>query len=74
MRRQLATPPLPIPESRISIRDRRLVAAEADVADMTMRRALRGLRVQPSSLRRIRAALAARGLLAALPPPQQQQS
>jgi len=56
----------PIPELDSLIR--RFLAAEADVADMTLKRALAGRLVRPASLRRIRAALAGRGLLAALPP------
>ena len=44
------------------------VAADAPVALDTLRRALRGLPVRPSSMHRIRAALAKRGLLDVLPP------
>jgi len=58
----------PIPAVALDILTRRFVAAEADVADPTLARALAGQRVKQSSLRRIRVALAARALLAALPP------
>ena len=59
---------LQVPESVIDLRTRRFIAAEADVSDPTFKRALLGEKVQRSSLRRIREALAARGLLDVLPP------
>jgi hypothetical protein len=57
-----------IPEAILSLREIRLYSAEADVAEPTFKRALRGQRCQPASLRRIRQVLAARGLVDVLPP------
>ena len=68
MHKTPAAPPNRVPESILDYRDRRFIAAEAEVADLTLKRAFAGQPVRPSSLRRIRAALAARGLLDVLPP------
>lgn len=67
MSKQVDAPSLVVPESLIDIRTRRSIGPEADVADKTLSRALLGFPVQPSSFRRIREAMAKRGLAHLLP-------
>jgi hypothetical protein len=56
-----------VPEAVFDYVEQQRIALDAEVALRTLQRALRGENVRPSSLHRIRRALAARGLIDVLP-------
>ena len=57
----------PFPDVVLDLIERRRLALDAEVCLKTFERALAGLRVRPSSMHRIRRALASRGMIELLP-------
>lgn len=55
-----------MPTTRITAAEKRAISVEASVDPRTLNKALRGEKVSPMPLARIRTALAARGLTAVL--------
>jgi len=62
------TQPNRVPEVDLDLYDLQRLALDCEVDFRTLKRALSGQPVKPRSLRRIRSALAERGLLGLLPP------